>query len=151
MASECYRANTPSVISETLDGETVIMDLRSGTYFSTRGVGAFIWTALEQGATAGQIATELAASQDGERQLVVSTVEAFIRELAGYNLIVADPDGHPKAGLACARGKLVYAPPVLSAYTDMEDLLQLDPVHDVDAESGWPVPRPPLGDAGGAA
>jgi len=80
----------------------------------------------------------------------VNAVEAFIRELAGYNLIVADPDGNPEATPAPATAELIYTPPVLSAYTDMEDLLQLDPVHDVDAESGWPVPRPPLGEAGTA-
>jgi hypothetical protein len=28
-------------------------------------------------------------------------------------------------------------PPVLERYTDMQELLFLDPIHDVD-ESGWP-------------
>ena len=145
-----YRPDAPSVISETLDGETVIMDLRSGTYFSTRGVGALIWTWLEQGATIGQVASGLAMLRDGEPELVASTLDPFVRELAGFNLIVADPDRQPNTVLPTAPAELVYSPPVLSAYTDMEDLLQLDPVHDVDAETGWPVPRPQTGQIGGA-
>jgi hypothetical protein len=32
--------------------------------------------------------------------------------------------------------------PVLNRYSDMADMLLLDPVHDVE-ESGWPVPKPP--------
>ena len=35
-----------------------------------------------------------------------------------------------------------YAPPAMSKYTDMEDLLLLDPVHEVD-EVGWPVAGTP--------
>jgi hypothetical protein len=34
-----------------------------------------------------------------------------------------------------------FVPPVLERYDDMEDLLLLDPVHDVDAQ-GWPQPAP---------
>jgi hypothetical protein len=30
-----------------------------------------------------------------------------------------------------------YSPPKLSAYTDMQELLLLDPVHEVD-DAGWP-------------
>ena len=35
-----------------------------------------------------------------------------------------------------ARG--AYRTPVLSIYTDMQDLLLLDPIHDVD-QAGWPT------------
>jgi hypothetical protein len=142
MPNERYRANSPTVISETLDGEAVIMDLRSGTYFSTRGTGAIIWTWFEGGATVRQIMTELSKTRGGDSALVGGAVDAFIRELADFHLIVADPNEADDAELPPAPGDLIYAPPVLAAYTDMDDLLQLDPVHDVDAESGWPVPRP---------
>jgi len=37
----------------------------------------------------------------------------------------------------------VFAPPVLEVYTDMQDLLLLDPIHDVDETVGWPSPKPP--------
>ncbi len=33
-----------------------------------------------------------------------------------------------------------YATPTLSKYTDMEELLLLDPIHEVDAQ-GWPIAR----------
>jgi len=31
-----------------------------------------------------------------------------------------------------------FRPPTVAVYSDMEDLLLLDPIHDVD-ETGWPV------------
>jgi len=33
-----------------------------------------------------------------------------------------------------------FQPPTLNKYTDMRDMLLLDPIHDV-GESGWPVPK----------
>jgi len=35
-----------------------------------------------------------------------------------------------------------FSAPVLNAYTDMEELLLLDPIHDVD-QAGWPMPKAP--------
>ena len=36
------------------------------------------------------------------------------------------------------------AAPVLNKYSDMQDLLLLDPIHDVDEEAGWPTNKPNL-------
>jgi hypothetical protein len=38
---------------------------------------------------------------------------------------------------------LAFTQPVLEVYTDMQDLLLLDPIHEVDEEAGWPSPKPP--------
>jgi hypothetical protein len=35
------------------------------------------------------------------------------------------------------QGELPFVAPVLDKYTDMQELLLLDPIHEVDA-SGWP-------------
>ena len=37
-----------------------------------------------------------------------------------------------------------FRAPQIRAYTDMQDLLMIDPIHDVD-ETGWPVRRDPGG------
>ena len=34
-----------------------------------------------------------------------------------------------------------FQEPALQKYTDMEDLLLLDPIHEVD-DTGWPNPKP---------
>jgi len=36
-----------------------------------------------------------------------------------------------------------YLPPIVEKYTDMQDLLMLDPIHDID-ETGWPNKAPQL-------
>ena len=34
--------------------------------------------------------------------------------------------------------KLSFSPPTLEKYTDMEELLALDPIHEVNEVVGWP-------------
>jgi hypothetical protein len=52
----------------------------------------------------------------------------------------ASPDSTNRQPLPEPSG---FEPPVLEKFTDMQDLILLDPVHEVD-ERGWPhVPRNP--------
>ena len=44
-------------------------------------------------------------------------------------------DGLPPLGAA-------WTAPVLEVFTDMEDLLLLDPIHDVSEAVGWPMQKP---------
>ena len=39
--------NSPHVVHETIDGETIIIHLGTGTYYSLDGVGADIWALLD--------------------------------------------------------------------------------------------------------
>lgn len=137
--SRHYSIDQPSVVSETIDGEAVILDLRSGAYYSTRGTGAVIWTWLEEGASVDAIIAHLAAAFPDAAETARLSTEAFVAELLAHRLVV--PGEAPPADVALADAPATFAAPSLERYTDMDDLLLLDPIHDVDLV-GWPVPRP---------
>ena len=44
-----FRINSPKVIHETIDGETVIVNLDSGNYYSLDDIGADIWDSIGKG------------------------------------------------------------------------------------------------------
>jgi len=44
------KINEPNVVHENIDGETVILNLDSGNYYSIVDVGADIWNYIEKGA-----------------------------------------------------------------------------------------------------
>ncbi len=45
-----------------------------------------------------------------------------------------------------ARGQpAVYVKPVLQRYSDYQELLLLDPIHEVLESAGWPVAKPDTG------
>jgi hypothetical protein len=129
------------VVSEVIDGEAIIMDLRSGNYFSADGVGARVWAAIDQGHRRDAILAWMAASFDGDEAKMAEGLDAFIAQLTEHGLIEPrDPaDPAPSApSLAPEAERTPFRLPVVSIYTDMQDLLLLDPIHDVD-EQGWPT------------
>jgi hypothetical protein len=147
-----FRANEPQVIHQTVDDETVIVDLGSGSYFSLRGSAQAIWGALDRGLDTAGIAHELAGRYDADGTDLVELVEGFVARLADDGLIVPF-DGAPPgsdAGLA-PEGQAVdqeghdrprFEPPTIERFDDLQDLILLDPVHEVSEEEGWPHARP---------
>ena len=121
------------------------MDLASGHYFSAQGVGCDIWRAIEGGASRLDIVRSLVSTYDVEPQVAGSAVAAFVAELVQRNLVFESNGEHSRATPVDAAGpgsRLPFTTPVLNSYTDMEELLLLDPIHDVD-ETGWPMPKAP--------
>ena len=140
-----FRVNSPNVIHETIEGEVVLIDLKTGTYYSLRDTGAAVWQAIEQGAGEEGIAAELGSRYEASESEIRDAVRRLLTELEGEGLIRADegeagPAATPASDTGAAR--LPFAAPVLEKHTDMQDLILLDPVHEVGAE-GWPHPAPP--------
>ncbi len=133
-----YRVNTPAIVSEVLDGEGVMINLDTGTYYSAAGVGGAIWSLLEAGANAAEIAGWLEATW-GRRPELRAHLDAYIAQALAENLIVADASRSAPV-LPTARPRTDYTQPRLEVFKDMQDLLLADPIHDVD-QAGWP-PRP---------
>jgi len=143
----CIRINVPKVVHETIDGETVILNLDNGNYYSLDGIGAHIWNYIDKGATAHDIIERLHCDYENGRESIKSEVHKFLSELMQENLTVpAEPhssevfktfENHVEAPRK--KQKTSFIPPVLNKYTDMQDLLLLDPIHEVDDELGWPT------------
>lgn len=157
-----YAVNRPTVVSELIDGETLMMHLGTGHYFSARGTASRIWTLLEAGLPAAAIADRLAREFTGERRDIEASVAAFLATLVEHGLVVAADDGQrgaqqppPTPTPATTPGadgtpREPFAAPALEVYADMQDLLFLDPIHDVD-EAGWPSAAVPEQHAGRGA
>jgi Coenzyme PQQ synthesis protein D (PqqD) len=141
-----YRVNSPQVINETIDGEAVIINLATGDYFSLGGAGADIWQEIERMASVEDIVQSLGYRYDGDPQRFEQAVWSLIEQLQRHGLIVpADgiepQDISPRSAAANSGSKMHFQEPTLETYTDMQDLILLDPVHEVD-ERGWPHPAP---------
>lgn len=161
-----YRVNEPNVVFEAFDEEVVLVNLDSGNYYSVRGSGPAIWIALAAGESPDEIAHRLGATSATAPGEIADQITRFAQNLIEGELLVADDDRMVGARgarsddgrMVGARGALgagsalaptsnggAFDPPVLEAYADMQDLLMLDPIHDVDP-TGWPAARLAAGD-----
>jgi len=78
---------SPTVISQVVAGETVILDLESECYFGLDAVGTRIWQLIgEHGDLRRIVATLLEEYEVGEAQLL-SDLEALLRETSGRGLV----------------------------------------------------------------
>ena len=137
-----FRINSPKVVQETIDGEVVIVNLDKGDYYSLVQSAADIWSGIERGISTGEIITEIVEGYEGSREEIETAVSQMLQKLQEEEIIVVDET--EKAPLIDResktngnREKQIFEPPVLQKYTDMEELLALDPIHEVD-EMGWP-------------
>jgi len=83
---------TDDHISTTIDGETIILHLESGTYFGTDGVGARIWELVESEPTVVEIEATILDEFDVDRERVERDVRAFVAELESAELITIGDD-----------------------------------------------------------
>jgi hypothetical protein len=147
-----YRMNTPAVASQVIAGEAILIHFDSGRYYTVEGSGADILTWLEEGRSIGEIVSAWDASVGAGRGAIEKAVDGFVRTLLDEGLLSAMEDAKdadaPTAGpqatqLATKNGPVAtaaFVAPALVTYTDLEDLLRLDPIHDVD-DAGWPIPK----------
>jgi hypothetical protein len=137
-----FRVNSPNVIHETIEGEVILIDLTTGTYYSLRDAGAAVWQAIESGADEDEALAGLKLRYEGSEQEMREALRGLLAELEGEGLIRRD-DGSTtrERQLPASNGgaRAAFRPPALEKHTDMQDLILLDPVHEVGAQ-GWPQP-----------
>jgi Coenzyme PQQ synthesis protein D (PqqD) len=136
------RINSARVMHEKIEGEVIAIDLSTGSYYSLRDVGAQIWALIERTAAADEIVAALEAEYESANGDIENHVRTFLDELAAEGLVelgVDQADDSPPANQALppSAERKPFARPVLEKHTDMQDLILLDPVHEVDAR-GWP-------------
>lgn len=120
------------------------MNLESGHYFSTRNIGALVWACIEQGAAVDAISGVIVNRYQIEKIDADRALAKFVGELLQHGLVREAVDGENTrpATLDDATGwPATWSAPQVEVYTDMEDLLLLDPIHDV-SDAGWPMPLP---------
>lgn len=140
-ANDSFRINEPQVIAEEIDGEAIILNFESGTYYSLNSSAMTIWNALQTGASATALLAQWQATHKADGEQPTADFQAFLAQLQEEQLIVpATPSNTAVTVDAMANGA-VYDAPILTKFTDLQNLLLLDPIHEVD-EMGWPHPAP---------
>lgn len=138
-----FRINAPAIAHQTIAGEMILINLENGTYYSVRGSGAAILGLVERGLDRAGIVAVMQTRHPAEAGRIEDAVTTFLDTLLQEDLIRGhDAAGPPPTAVtvdAIAAGP--FDVPQLEKYTDLKDLLFLDPVHEV-TDAGWRTPEP---------
>ncbi|MGD2124293.1 MAG: PqqD family protein [Gemmatimonadota bacterium] len=120
--------NAAEVAAKVIDGEAIIMNLANGLYFSMDNVGAAIWEFIEAGQSLEIMGRTLSDRYGVDQETAMSDVSRLAGELLEENLVLMAPENLPVPPMPNGVGSEgQYSSPVLNKYSDMADLLALDP------------------------
>jgi hypothetical protein len=143
MTERRFRINKPDIAFQVIDGESIMINFKSGKYYSAGPVGAEILKVIEAGHALDRIIGWAARRFDSEPGALKEAIQKFIDRLVDEDVIVEDRStSPPKEDPPVPDGRAAFSTPELHVYTDLQDLLLLDPIHEVD-ETGWPEKPPP--------
>jgi coenzyme PQQ synthesis protein D (PqqD) len=148
MSLERFRIRTAYVLHQTIESEVVIINLDTGNYYSVLKSGADVWNAVEHGAGVREICAALARKYRMSEEVIADSIAKFIDQLQSEGLIEAfdEPDAAEDFSAPEPESSETNGPfeaPILEKFDDMQDLILLDPVHEVDDQKGWPHGKPP--------
>lgn len=136
MRKQTFRVNEPAVISEEIEGEIIVLNFENGHYYSLNPSGSAVWTHLCSGAPVEQATAAVAKQFSVDVGSIAPLIEDFAERLESEHLLRRE-DRDPAAPLDPDGAGGEFSPPAFEKFTDMEQLLLLDPIHEV-SESGWP-------------
>ena len=128
-----YQLNTPSCIAEAVDDDLIVINLATGRYYNMRHEAVACWHALTQGSTPADL---LAANDWDDTQQ--ARFNGFVQYLLLEQLLVPSPEPAPdrdERRIVCEAGREPFH---IDVFTDMEEMLLLDPIHDASVDTGWP-------------
>lgn len=82
-------AISDNVVAREVGGETMLLDLASGTYFGLDPIGGRFWQLLEEGKSSGEARDVLLAEYDVTPEVLESDLESLLGELAANGLVTA--------------------------------------------------------------
>ena len=128
----------PRLAADIFDGEYIIANLDTGLYYSVQGIVVSLVSALpfeNLDVTIRKLVSAFPNNADEIEQELRTVVNELLKE----EIIKQDNSATNVANSECIPPS-EYIPSRFNRYADMQDLLLLDPIHDVD-EEGWTIKK----------
>jgi len=141
-----FRVNTPHIVYDNIEGETILINLKNGNYYNIDKYGSLIWEIIEKGVDIEELTEVIVSFFNLPGDQIKEDIDILISDLLMENLIIPLPEEVNSGGIMDidALNQLIkarlsdFSCPVLKKYSDMRDALMLDPIHEVD-DRGWPT------------
>ena len=140
-----YVINEQKVYADYAEGQYIVLNHVTGEYYSFDRASSAVLGALLSGADESSV-TAAFLEKYGPDCGAAPAVAKFVAELLEAGIITAAAgEVIPEAEAGAAHiGEIAdKTMPELGfeAFSDVADLLLMDPIHEVDEEMGWPVPK----------
>lgn len=137
-----FKIASPEIAFERLDGEVILVSLESGKYFNFNGTASDVFWMIERGVPREKW-EELLRHYFKNTDSMTHDINVLVSKLLTSRIITqssSDPitlTGH-ECELPNDYNRDNWVLPELTEFSDLKDLILVDPVHDTSLE-GWPI------------
>ena len=127
--SSRLRPNDAEVAAKVMDGEAIMINLSNGMYYSMELVGGHVWEQIDAGRSLEEIVQSIVSTYDVSWDQAAADLDSLVTDLLAESLVF-EQAGPTEASIPvppASAGKQPYEPPLLNKFSDMGDLLALDP------------------------
>jgi hypothetical protein len=122
--------NHANVLAKVVDGEAILINVGTGTYYSLTGIGGRVWQWIEADKSIDEMVLALTRNYDVTPEDALKDISALVADLTTEGLVTTSAGKDtvkPPAAATESPPKTPYETPQLDIYRDMQDLLALDP------------------------
>jgi hypothetical protein len=117
------------VVSDHFDGEVVVVNLESGSYYSIRETAQEIWSLIENNISKSRIINSFTNLTEEENLKIENYFDFLLLEGLIEENEIQDSD---------ISNSLTFVDLLYTKFDDMSNLIMIDPIHEADEEKGWP-------------
>lgn len=133
-----YKLNEEKMFYDIADGQAVVINYVTGMYYGTSSLGSVILDRLVHGNAPDKICIAVEALP-GCPEDFRTEIDSFIAKLQEKEILISGdtlPGGEETIDGNILEDGFVLT---LDEFSEVQDLILADPVHDVDVEKGWPI------------
>ena len=81
---------SPDAFASAVGDETVLLQVKRGTYFGLDAIGTRIWAGLNEGRTPMEICKQIAVDHDVPIETVEADARVFLEDLKANEIVIPD-------------------------------------------------------------
>lgn len=138
MDTQFFTIDKKNVFYENFTDENVVVNIAKGNYYSMKGSAIEIWQLLENEMSISQLCIATVAIFDIDIAVAEKEINQFLNTLKEEQLVIFSNTQKNVVHKFSVTEKKQFSKPYLDIYSDLQELLLLDPIHEVDEVQGWP-------------
>ncbi len=135
--------NEEKMFADITDGIAIVINSETGIYYGMNTLGSAVLENIINGASTENILKALKALPNVPADMEAK-LNAFVEELKAKELVIEGGDGSGKANISAEAVADAFDLTV-DEYSDAQELLLADPIHEVKEDTGWTPEKSSIG------
>ena len=128
--------NEEKMFSDIADGVAIIINSETGVYYGMNSFGTAVFENILTGVSIEDILVA-AKTMPGAPDDMDARMQTFVNELKGFEIVLEGMTGGGVINLDAAVAQADDFTLTVQEYSDAQELLLADPIHEVKNDTGW--------------